>query len=80
MVILVMLQFPGEVLVLLCHLLKRLKWFQLLQELNQYSRNVGGARLRNLPIITRIAFPILINLVPINKQSGFQKLLIRNLP
>jgi asparagine synthase (glutamine-hydrolysing) len=40
-------------------LLKRLKWLRLFQELNQYSRNVGGSRLRRLPDIGRIGFPII---------------------
>ncbi|MGG2014592.1 lasso peptide isopeptide bond-forming cyclase [Bacillus sp. S10(2024)] len=38
-------------------LLKRLKWIRLAQELHQYSNNVGGARLRRLPFIARLAFP-----------------------
>ena len=40
-------------------LLKRLKWIRLYQELNHYRKNVGGSRLRNLKVITRIGFPIL---------------------
>ena len=39
-------------------LLKKLKWIRLYQELDQYRKNVGGARLRNLPMIARIGFPI----------------------
>ena len=38
-------------------LLKRLKWIKLFQELNQYSKNVGGARFRRLKKISQIAFP-----------------------
>ncbi|MGG0237755.1 lasso peptide isopeptide bond-forming cyclase [Bacillus rhizoplanae] len=40
-------------------LLKRLKWVRLTHELHQYSKNVGGARLRRLPVIARIAFPFI---------------------
>jgi asparagine synthase (glutamine-hydrolysing) len=40
-------------------LLKKLKWVRLYQELDQYSKNTGGARLRNLPYIARIGFPII---------------------
>ncbi|MGD6815532.1 asparagine synthase-related protein [Metabacillus sp. 84] len=38
-------------------LLKKLKWVKLYKELNQYSRNTGGARLGQLPDIAKIAFP-----------------------
>ncbi|WP_368657357.1 lasso peptide isopeptide bond-forming cyclase [Metabacillus halosaccharovorans] len=47
-------------------LLKRLKWIHLYKELNQFSRNVGGARLRSLPMITRVAFPIIDKISPIH--------------
>ena len=40
-------------------LLKKLKWFRLFQELNQYSRNVGGLDYVEYRIIARIAFPII---------------------
>ena len=40
-------------------LLKRLKWIKLFQELNQYSKNVGGARFRRLKKISQIAFPFI---------------------
>ncbi|MGX2961402.1 lasso peptide isopeptide bond-forming cyclase [Peribacillus sp. JNUCC 23] len=45
-------------------LLKKLKWLRLFQELNQYSKNVGGARLRRLPVILRIGFPIIDQIFP----------------
>jgi asparagine synthase (glutamine-hydrolysing) len=38
-------------------LLKKFRWAKLLRELDQYCKNVGGPRLRRLPIIARIAFP-----------------------
>lgn len=38
-------------------LLKKLKWICLFKELDQYSKNVGGNRLRRLPVIGKIAFP-----------------------
>ncbi len=40
-------------------LLKKVKWVTLLQELNHYSDNVGGARLRRLPQIAKIGFPVI---------------------
>jgi asparagine synthase (glutamine-hydrolysing) len=40
-------------------LLKRLKWVRLLQELEQYSKKAGGARLRRLPEIARVGFPVI---------------------
>ncbi|MFS0861477.1 lasso peptide isopeptide bond-forming cyclase [Fredinandcohnia sp. 179-A 10B2 NHS] len=40
-------------------LLKGLRWSRLIKELNYYSQNVGGARMRRLPVITRVAFPFL---------------------
>jgi asparagine synthase (glutamine-hydrolysing) len=45
-------------------LLKRLRWLRLLQELNQYSRNSGGARLRLLPTIAKISFPFINQMFP----------------
>ena len=45
-------------------LLKQLKWIRLFQELNQYSRKVGGSRLRRLPLIARTGFPVLNQLFP----------------
>ncbi|TXK82496.1 lasso peptide isopeptide bond-forming cyclase [Paenibacillus sp. N3.4] len=41
------------------NLMKKLKWIQLVRELHQYSINIGGQRLRNLPIVARVAFPFL---------------------
>ncbi|WP_078432600.1 asparagine synthase-related protein [Metabacillus halosaccharovorans] len=38
-------------------LLKKIKWFRLAKELNQYSKNVGGSRFRNLPVILKMGFP-----------------------
>ncbi|MEC5424046.1 lasso peptide isopeptide bond-forming cyclase [Virgibacillus sp. C22-A2] len=40
-------------------LLKKIKWIRLYQELDQYSRNMGSARLRKLPHIFRIGFPFM---------------------
>ena len=65
----------GNALYFYANLLKKLKWFRLLQELNQYSRNVGGARLRNLPIITRIAFPNIDRFVSIKQIESFPKMI-----
>ncbi|MBM7573496.1 lasso peptide isopeptide bond-forming cyclase [Aquibacillus albus] len=40
-------------------LLKKLKWVRLFQELDYYSTNVGGARLRRIPLIAKIGFPVI---------------------
>lgn len=40
-------------------LLKKLKLYQLYNELDHYSKNVGGNRLRMLPVLGKIAFPSL---------------------
>lgn len=40
-------------------LFKKMKWFRLIQELHQYSNNVGGPRLRRLPTVARVAFPFI---------------------
>ncbi|MEB3100762.1 lasso peptide isopeptide bond-forming cyclase [Ferviditalea candida] len=45
-------------------LLKRLKWLRLYHELDQYSRNRGGNRLRRLPVIAKVAFPLLARMFP----------------
>lgn len=45
-------------------LLKKMKWVSLFKELNHYSKNVGGSRLRRLPNITRIGFPIIDKFFP----------------
>ncbi|MEH7226495.1 lasso peptide isopeptide bond-forming cyclase [Bacillus sp. JJ1566] len=56
-------------------LLKGLHWGRLIRELNQYSQNVGGARLRRLPIIARVAFPFIDKLAPYNKPYYVPKLI-----
>lgn len=40
-------------------LLKKLKWIKLFQEMDQYSKNIGGPRLRRLPDVARAAFPFM---------------------
>lgn len=45
-------------------LLKKLKWIRLFQELDQYSKKAGAFRLRSLPIIARIGFPIIDRIFP----------------
>ncbi|UAL46927.1 asparagine synthetase B [Sutcliffiella horikoshii] len=49
----------GNALVYYAELLKKLKWFKLVNELNSYSKVSGGKRLRNIPILARISFPLL---------------------
>ncbi|MED3917037.1 lasso peptide isopeptide bond-forming cyclase [Priestia megaterium] len=58
-------------------LLKRMKWFRLLQELNHYSQNTGGARLRMLPVIARVGFPVIDKLFPQGTSYQLPKLLNR---
>ncbi|MGE7780165.1 lasso peptide isopeptide bond-forming cyclase [Peribacillus sp. NPDC097264] len=52
-------------------LLKKVKWVRLFQELNQYSKKAGGARLRNLPLIARIGFPIIDRILPDKSSNSF---------
>ncbi|WP_316569196.1 lasso peptide isopeptide bond-forming cyclase [Neobacillus sp. YIM B06451] len=52
-------------------LLKRMKWIKLFKELNHYSQNVGGARLRRIPGIARLAYPFLDRIFPSNPQDPF---------
>ncbi|GAF66986.1 asparagine synthase [Bacillus sp. TS-2] len=39
-------------------LLKRMRWFKLLQELQHFSHRTRGARLKRIPMIAKRAFPI----------------------
>ena len=70
-------------------LLKKLQWVRLFQELNYYSKIVGGARLGRLPQIAKIGFPKsvgfiskekpyrlppLINPIFANEKNVFEKL------
>ena len=48
-------------------LLKRMKWFRLINELHQYSKNAGGARLRRIPVVARVAFPFIDRIFPIGE-------------
>ncbi|ASS96101.1 lasso peptide isopeptide bond-forming cyclase [Peribacillus simplex] len=45
-------------------LLKRLKWVCLYQELDQYRKNVGGSRRRQMQTIARIGFPVIDRVFP----------------
>lgn len=56
-------------------LLKKLKWVRLFNELNDYSKNVGGNRIRRLPIIAKVAFPFLEQLVPSDNPYIFPNLI-----
>lgn len=59
----------GDALYYYATLLKKLKWFRLFQELNQYSKNAGGARLGRLPVIARIGFPVINQMFPIGAPN-----------
>lgn len=56
-------------------LLKNLKWLRLVNELNQYSKNVGGNRLRRQPTFARVAFPIIDKIFPLNSIYEFPMLI-----
>jgi hypothetical protein len=60
-------------------LLKKLKWLRLFQELDQYSRNAGGDRLRRLPVIARIGFPIINQMFPLGESYNPPKIINSNL-
>jgi asparagine synthase (glutamine-hydrolysing) len=59
-------------------LLKKLKWIHLFQELNQFSQNAGGARLRRLPDIARLGFPFIDKLFPDSKAYQLPRLINQN--
>ncbi|TCN22175.1 lasso peptide isopeptide bond-forming cyclase [Mesobacillus foraminis] len=50
-------------------LLKRLKWLRLFDEINKYSKNVGGPRLRRLPEIAKLGFPVINKLLQSNTND-----------
>jgi asparagine synthase (glutamine-hydrolysing) len=56
-------------------LLKQFKWFKLYQEIDQYSKNVGGPRLRRLPDVARIAFPLMNKMFPSGTPFSFPALI-----
>ncbi|WP_282937471.1 lasso peptide isopeptide bond-forming cyclase [Paenibacillus sp. RC67] len=56
-------------------LFKRLQWIRLAQELHHYSKNVGGARLRRLPAVARVAFPIMDRLFPVSESYVYPTLI-----
>lgn len=49
----------GDALSYYAILLKKCRWLKLYKELHHYSMRIGGSRLRQLPRISRLAFPIL---------------------
>ncbi|WP_338789124.1 lasso peptide isopeptide bond-forming cyclase [Metabacillus sp. FJAT-53654] len=56
-------------------LLKKIKWIRLINELNKYSKNVGGSRLRLLPVIAKIAFPSINQTNSLYNQDEFPVLI-----
>ncbi|WP_176584709.1 lasso peptide isopeptide bond-forming cyclase [Priestia megaterium] len=56
-------------------LLKKLKWVRLASELHQYSQKAGGNRLRRLPVIARVAFPLIDRLFPLGESYEFPMLI-----
>lgn len=51
-------------------LLKKLKWLSLIKELNLYSNNRGGSRYRLLPVIGKIAFPNIAEIIPSKEEPN----------
>ncbi|MCY9660239.1 lasso peptide isopeptide bond-forming cyclase [Paenibacillus chondroitinus] len=61
-------------------LLKKMKWVRLVQELHHYSSKVGGSRLRRLPEVARVAFPIIDRIFPSeDKPYIFPRIINQNL-
>ncbi|WP_078545767.1 asparagine synthetase B family protein [Litchfieldia alkalitelluris] len=56
-------------------LLKRMKFIKLYRELNKYSKRVGGNRLRRIPILSRIAFPQISNVIGDNEIHHFPSII-----
>lgn len=56
-------------------LLKKLKWVQLFNELNYYSKNIGGNRLRLIPVIGKFAFPLINRVIATEKPYQFPLLI-----
>lgn len=52
-------------------LLKKLQWVKLFRELDLYSKNAGGPRLRRIPAIGRIAFPKLYKVLEKDSSISF---------
>lgn len=52
-------------------LLRKLKWIRLISELDKYSKNIGGSRLRLLPAIAKIAFPSINRISSSDDQDEF---------
>ncbi|MDD9266539.1 lasso peptide isopeptide bond-forming cyclase [Paenibacillus sp. GCM10023248] len=60
-------------------LLKKMKWVRLIQELHHYSNNIGGPRLRRLPEVAKIAFPLIDRIFPSKyKPYVFPRLINEN--
>ncbi|GAE35939.1 asparagine synthetase [Halalkalibacter akibai JCM 9157] len=59
-------------------LLKKIKWFRLFEELNYYSKNVGGPRLRRIPLIAKIAYPFLAGKQPMYDNNFINPELKKN--
>jgi len=56
-------------------LMRRLKWVRLIRELHRYSMNAGGARLRRLPLVARMAFPALDRMLGAEPPYTFPQLI-----
>jgi asparagine synthase (glutamine-hydrolysing) len=56
-------------------LLRKFRWIRLFNELNQYSKNVGGNRLRRIPSLSRMAFPSINKVLPTEEEYQFPMLI-----
>lgn len=56
-------------------LFKRFKWLTLTYELNQYSKKVGGARMRRIPNVIRIAYPFIDRIFPSSTPYIFPRII-----
>ncbi|MDR6121877.1 asparagine synthase (glutamine-hydrolyzing) [Bacillus sp. SLBN-46] len=59
-------------------LLKKFKWINLTQELHEYSMKVGGPRFRRLPVIARLALPLIDRIFPSGEPYKYPVLINRD--
>ncbi|RDW20415.1 lasso peptide isopeptide bond-forming cyclase [Oceanobacillus chungangensis] len=60
----------GSALDYYAQLLKKIKWIYLFRELDSFSHKMGGSRLRTLPLIAKIGFPTINQII--SKDKPYQ--------
>ena len=65
----------GSALPYYSKLLKKFHWLKLYDELNSYSKNIGGNRMRLLPTIGKLAYPSLNKILSKEKPYEFPSLI-----